>query len=80
LKFPPLKPGVSPLFVWLTAAGGLLLTALSILPLLDVAWGAGAVIVLTILYKFVEAKKQQAAPPANTPPETTSEDHDTPSL
>ena len=55
MKLPPLKPGVTPFIVWLTVAGGLLYTALSVLTLLEVAWGAGAVVFLGVLFRAIQS-------------------------
>lgn len=58
----PLKPGVTTTEFWTTIVAGLLLTALSAMTLLDAAWVAGAVIVLTLAYNGSRAnlKKIQA--------------------
>lgn len=46
----PLKAGRSSSEFWLIIITGLLTTSLSALSILDVTWGAGALIVLTLAY------------------------------
>jgi mannose/fructose/N-acetylgalactosamine-specific phosphotransferase system component IIC len=70
----PLKPGVSPKVFWLTLLSGLLVTALTTLPLIEVAWGAGALIGIGFAYKVVQSLKNKNAAPA--PDQTLEDDND----
>jgi len=62
LPTPPLKPGVSTTEFWIVVIGGLLLTAQAALSLTSVAWAAGGVTVLSLLYVQQRGKlKSQAS-------------------
>lgn len=52
----PLKPGRSSSEFWLIIITGLLTTSLSALSILDVTWGAGALIILTLAYNQSRTK------------------------
>lgn len=52
----PLKAGHSSTEFWLIIITGLLTTGLSALSILDVTWGAGALIVLTLAYNQSRTK------------------------
>lgn len=52
----PLKPGRSSTEFWLIILTGLLTTSLSALSILDVAWSAGALVVLTLAYNQSRTK------------------------
>lgn len=56
----PLKPDVTPTQFWATLIGGILLTALTTLSLLDAVWVGGAVAVLTIGYQEAQKRASRA--------------------
>lgn len=56
----PLKSGVSTSEFWLTAIGGLVLTALSCMSLLDATWAATGITLLGLGYQAVRAKLKSA--------------------
>ena len=71
----PLKAGRTSSEFWLIILTGLLTTSLSALSILDVTWGAGALIVLTLAYnqsrtklKVIQAEAEAATLKAGTPP------------
>lgn len=52
----PLKPGRTSSEFWLIILTGLLTTSLSALSVLDVTWGSGALVVLTLAYNQSRTK------------------------
>jgi len=52
----PLKPGRTSTEFWLIIVTGLLTTGLSALSIMDVTWGAGALIVMTLAYNQSRTK------------------------
>lgn len=73
----PLKAGRTSTEFWLIIITGLLTTGLSALSVLDVTWGAGALVVMTLAYnqsrtklKVIQAKAEAHAVKSATDVET----------